>query len=174
MTFGPEENLRRCIATLLLALASALLLVAPAFAAFGFEEVAQRAQELARKPHVPTPVTLPAELKNLSYDQYRDIRFNPERALWRKDGLPFELAFFHLGKYQTLPVQIHEITAQGVRHVAFDRRDFDYGKNTLSPSNWGDLGFAGFRVHYALNNPAYKDELVVFLGASYFLSLIHI
>ena len=34
--------------------------------------------------------------------------------------------------------------------------------------HWGDLGVAGFRVHYALNAPDYKDELVVFLGASYF------
>jgi glucans biosynthesis protein len=31
-----------------------------------------------------------------------------------------------------------------------------------------DLGFAGFRIHYPLNTPAYKDELIVFLGASYF------
>src|SRR3546814_8792860 len=31
-----------------------------------------------------------------------------------------------------------------------------------------DLGYAGFRIHYPLNNPEYKDELAVFLGASYF------
>jgi periplasmic glucans biosynthesis protein len=41
----------------------------------------------------------------------------------------------------------------------------------LSPQTWGDLGFAGFRAHYPLNNPAYRDELVVFLGASYFRAL---
>src|SRR5690606_8309517 len=43
--------------------------------------------------------------------------------------------------------------------------------NTLSPARWGDLGFAGLRVHYPLNTPAYKDELIVFLGASYFRAL---
>ena len=31
-----------------------------------------------------------------------------------------------------------------------------------------DVGFAGFRIHYALNDPKYKDEVTVFLGASYF------
>lgn len=35
----------------------------------------------------------------------------------------------------------------------------------------GRSGFAGFRTHYAVNNPQYKDELIVFLGASYFRAL---
>src|SRR5207244_9185410 len=36
------------------------------------------------------------------------------------------------------------------------------------PKIAANLGFAGFRVHYPLHSPAYKDELIVFLGASYF------
>jgi periplasmic glucans biosynthesis protein len=140
--------------------------------AFGFDDVAERARQIAAKPYVAPTGTLPAELKNLDYDGYRDIRFNPQRALWRKENLPFEVMFFHLGKFQTLPVSINEITPDGkARHIAFDRKDFDYGRNKVSPQKWGDLGFAGFRVHYALNNPAYKDELVVFLGASYLRAL---
>jgi glucans biosynthesis protein len=138
---------------------------------FGFDDVAKQAQLLAQKPYVANPQVLPAELKKLSYDQYRDIRFRPDRALWKREGLPFELMFFHLGKFQTQPVRINEITDQGVQHIAFDQGAFDYGKNKLSTKSWGDLGFAGFRVHYALNSPAYKDELVVFLGASYFRAL---
>src|SRR5690606_9268799 len=43
--------------------------------------------------------------------------------------------------------------------------------NRLSPEKWGDLGFAGFRVHHPFNDSGYKDELVVFLGASYFRAL---
>ena len=39
----------------------------------------------------------PAELAALTYDQYRDIRFRPDHALWRSESLPFELMFFHLG-----------------------------------------------------------------------------
>ncbi len=152
-------------------LAFALMLASQAHAAFGFDTVAERARQLAAQPHVAAKVALPAELKALNYDQYRDIRFKPEKALWRKEGLPFELMFFHLGKFQTQPVSINEIVGGEVHHVAFDRQDFNYGKNELSPQGWGDLGFAGFRVHYALNNPAYKDELVVFLGASYFRAL---
>jgi periplasmic glucans biosynthesis protein len=164
-------NVRRTATRALLVFVLAVLCLRDAHA-FGFDDVAERARAIAAKPYVPPKEQLPAELKNLDYDGYRDIRFNPQRALWKKENLPFELAFFHLGKFQTLPVSINEIAADGtVRHIAFDRKDFDYGRNKVSPEKWGDLGFAGFRVHYALNNPAYKDELVVFLGASYLRGL---
>jgi glucans biosynthesis protein len=169
--FAPTESIVRRTATRAWLVFALAVLCAWDARAFGFDDVAERARQSASKPYAEPVVQLPAELKALDYDGYRDIRFNPERALWRKEGLPFELMFFHLGKFQTQPVQIHEVTPQGVRHIAFDRADFNYGKNKLSPARWGDLGFAGFRVHYALNNPAYKDELVVFLGASYFRAL---
>jgi glucans biosynthesis protein len=139
--------------------------------AFGFEDVATLARQQAQSPHRTSSRAAPAELQALTYDQYRDIRFRPERALWRRENLPFELMFFHLGKFQTDPVRINEITPTGVRHIPYATADFNYGKNKISPQKWGDLGFAGFRAHYPLNGPKYKDELVVFLGASYFRAL---
>jgi glucans biosynthesis protein len=139
--------------------------------AFGFDDVASRAQAQAREPYQPGTRKPPPELAALTYDQYRDIRFRPERALWRNENLPFELMFFHLGKFQTEPVLINEVTPQGVNHIRYRSAEFDYGKNKLSPQSWGDIGFAGFRAHYALNDRRYKDELVVFLGASYFRAL---
>ncbi|OWQ93943.1 glucan biosynthesis protein D [Roseateles aquatilis] len=140
--------------------------------AFGFDEVAERAKALAAKPYIAPPDTLPAELKNLDYDQMRDVRFKPDRALWRDQKLPFELMFFHLGHYQTQAVRINEIVGGQARPVPFRREDFDYGKNRqLSPQKWGDVGFAGFRAHFHLNGDKYKDELIVFLGASYFRAL---
>ncbi len=137
--------------------------------AFDLDDVAAKAKQLASQPYQARTSSLPPDLKALSYDQYRDIRFKPEQAQWRADKLPFELMFFHLGKFQTQRLQINEIDEQGaVRHLPFDRADFDYGKNKLSPENWGDVGYAGFRAHYPINTAAYKDEVVVFLGASYF------
>ena len=79
--------------------------------------------------------------------------------------------FFHLGLYQREPVLINEVSPQGTRHIPYRTADFDYGKNKVQPQSWGDLGFAGFRLHQHLNSPAYKDELVVFQGASYFRAL---
>lgn len=159
---------RRALAILsLLALATH----AAAASAFSFDDVAARAKTQAQAPYRSVSHKPPAELQALTYDQYRDIRFRPDHALWRAEHLPFELMFFHLGKFQTEAVRINEITSQGVRYLPYDSADFNYGKNKLSPKSWGDLGYAGFRAHYPLNSTAYKDEVVVFLGASYFRAL---
>lgn len=139
--------------------------------AFTFDEVAEQAQIQARQLYRSSSRKAPAQLQALNYDQYRDIRFRPDRALWRADKLPFELMFFHLGKFQKESVRIDEVTPEGTRHVPYRASDFDFGKNKLSPQSWGDLGFGGFRAHYALTGSGYKDELVVFLGASYFRAL---
>jgi glucans biosynthesis protein len=152
-----------CAALLFTALGNAL--------AFEFEDVSKRAQANAQTPYHTDAQKPPSALAALTYDQYRDIRFRPDRALWRADEQPFEVMFFHLGKFQTEPVIINEVTAQGVQHVPYRADEFDYGKNTLTPQTWGDIGFAGFRIHYPLNSDQYKDELAVFLGASYFRAL---
>jgi glucans biosynthesis protein len=139
--------------------------------AFDFDDVAELAQLQARQAYRSSSRKAPPQLQALSYDQYRDIRFRTDRALWRADKLPFELMFFHLGKFQKESVRIDEVNADGTRHIPYRASDFDFGKNKLSPGSWGDLGFAGFRAHYPLNGGEYKDELVVFLGASYFRAL---
>ena len=149
-----------------------LLLAAQAAWAFDFDDVAQRARELAAAPYKRGP-GLPKELQGLDYDRYRDIRFKPQRFLWREAKLPFELAFFHPGLYFDQPVRLHEVSAEGVREIRFDPEAFDYGANKLDPAKLRNLGlgFAGFRVHFPVNTPKYKDEVLSFLGASYFRAL---
>jgi glucans biosynthesis protein len=171
--FAAPYSQAACRARRALALVGLLLTVlhgGPA-AAFGFDDVAARAKLQAQGTYRSISRKPPAELQALTYDQYRDIRFRPDHALWRPEDLPFELMFFHLGKFQTESVRVNEITPQGVRHIPYQSADFNYGKNKLSPQTWGDLGFAGFRAHYPLNGGEYKDEVVVFLGASYFRAL---
>lgn len=152
-------------------LAAALVAGAAQAQGFDFDSVTRLARERAEKPYRAASDKLPADLAKLNYDQVRDIRWRPDRALWRAEKLPFEAMFFHLGLYQKEPVLINEVTPQGARHISYSRADFDYGKNQVKPEAWGDLGFAGFRLHNHLNSNAYKDELVVFQGASYFRAL---
>ena len=155
------------------ALAAALLAGVPQARSqgFDFESVTRLARERADQPYRAAGDRLPPDLARLNYDEVRDIRWRPDRALWRSEKLPFEAMFFHLGLYQKEPVLINEITPQETRHISYSRADFDYGKNQVQPQAWGDLGFAGFRLHNHLNSKAYKDELVVFQGASYFRAL---
>ena len=149
-----------------------MLLPAHGARAFDFNDVAGRARELASTPY-KRPPALPKDLQGLDYDRYRDIRYKPERFLWRGTNLPFEVAFFNQGLFFDQPVRIHEITGNGAREIGFDPDAFDYGANKFDPAKLRGqgLGFAGFRVHYAVNNAKYKDEVLVFLGASYFRAL---
>ncbi len=152
-------------------IAAPLLAFGPAHA-FDWDQLTHIAQVRAAEPWRESSDKLPGPLASITYDQLRDIRFRPERATWREQKLPFEAQYFHLGLYQTQPVRIHELMPDGqVRHLPYRTEDFHFGANRFDTSTWGDLGHAGFRLHYPINNVAYKDELVVFLGASYFRAL---
>jgi glucans biosynthesis protein len=153
------------------AVALALLAFQPHAWAFNFEDVATQAKTLAASPYKKPKAELPKALQDLSYDQYRDIRFNPDKALWRDAKLPFEVAFYHPGRIFDTPVRINEVVGKAVRPIPFDPKSFDYGANKLNPKDLSGLDFAGFRVHYPVNTPKYKDEVLVFLGASYFRAL---
>jgi glucans biosynthesis protein len=159
-------------------------LPAPAAAAV-IDDVAAKAQALAArayvapKPALPRPVNPAASAADpngaMSYDQYRDIRFREDQALWHDAGLPFQVMFFHPGFVHTETVTIHEVSPAGAtgkpadRVLGFDTRLFDYGRNT--PPEVTFDGFAGFRVVYPLNRGDKRDEVVAFLGASYFRAL---
>ena len=106
-------------------------------------------------------------LKDLGYDDYRKIRFRPEMALWRDKHL-FEIQLFHLGFVHRLPVRINLIQDNQIVQVLMRPEMFDYSDVKLPQDLPTDLGFAGFRLHYPLHTPDYKDEVAVFLGASYF------
>lgn len=150
-----------------------VLLLRPlgAEAAFGFEAVASRAQALSQQDYAAPSNDLPKELRELDYDQYRDIRFKQAQSVWRKQNLPFELQLFHPGLYYNAPVKISLISNGRAAPLGFNAELFDYGKNKLDRSKLKGLGYAGFRVHYPLNSTRYKDELLVFQGASYFRAL---
>ena len=140
----------------------------PAAEPFGFAAVARLARERASQPFEIRSPKLPPSLAKLTYDQYRDIRFRHTDALWRGQSL-FEVQFFHRGFNYARRVQISEVYEGAAHPIEYNSAWFEFGKLTRPPANLPpDLGFAGFRVHYPLHTPAYKDELIVFLGASYF------
>lgn len=135
---------------------------------FGLQDVEHMAKELAAQPFVDTKGQVPPALKSLSYDQWRDIRFDPEKSLWRDDKLPFELQFFHPGLFYDRTVAINVVEKNVPTRLAFDTAVFNYGRNAFADQIPSDMGYAGFRVHFALNTKNYLDEFLVFLGASYF------
>src|SRR6185312_1224571 len=94
-------NLKRILfglrLTLLCTLASGVLSAAIEPVTVNFDYVRSLAEADITVPYQAPPDDLPARLGALTYDDYRNIRFNPAQALWRDDGLPFQLQFFHRG-----------------------------------------------------------------------------
>lgn len=109
-------------------------------------------------------------MKDLTYDQHRDIRFVRENGPWYGKRLPFEVQFFHLGSLFQVSVPINEVIDGKAKPIDYSPAFFNYGKNDLKITD-NHLGYAGFRLHNPLNSPTYYDELVSFLGASYFRAL---
>lgn len=135
---------------------------------FGYEDVVAQAVALGERPFDAGGLTIPPELSKLGYDEYREIRFRRDRAFWRDGGSDFRLLPFHLGFLHDKPVQVHIVRDGLAIPIPFQTGLFEYGKvpvpKQLSPS----LGFAGFVVTTTLNKPTVQDELIAFLGASYF------
>lgn len=135
---------------------------------FGFPQIQELAKQRAAHAYRPMPDNLPEALAKISYDQYQNIRFRPESALWRGQSL-FEVQFFHRGFTNKQRVNIFEVTAEGVSPIAYHPQYFTFERLPPRLSRIGhNLGYAGFRVHFPLEHPADKDELIAFLGASYF------
>ena len=133
--------------------------------------VAQMAAEVAREPYEPPREQVTGFFRQLSYDQYRRIRFLPDASLWRADNLPFQVQFFHPGYLFSQTLELNEFTPTHTQPIPFSVKSFDYQE--LKPSFWArrGLNFAGFRVIHELNEPGKWDEVISFLGASYFRAL---
>lgn len=138
---------------------------------FGYENLVVMARDLAAGPFQESGKNIPAFLLALDYDQWRDIRFKPEASVWRSDNLPFEIQFFHPGFFYDRAVTINLIESGQIRPAPFSTDLFNYGANDFKEKIPADLGFAGFRLHYPINRKDIRDEVAVFLGASYFRSL---
>lgn len=136
---------------------------------FQFKDAVNRAQQLSQQPFVDVSnQKVPEFLKKIGYDQWRDIRFRPDKAFWRDSKEPFTVEFFHQGFLYQQPVIVHYIDASGVHEFPFSPSLFSYGKSDFGASVPADLNFSGFRIHFPINKPDYQDEVAVFLGASYF------
>ncbi len=140
-------------------------------ASFSFDHVAGKARELAKEPFKDPFGRIPPFLLEINYDQWRSIRYKPEHSLWRDEKLPFEVQFFHPGFYYNIPVTIHIVSPSGVTTLPFSAEMFDYGTNDFKARVPNTVGYAGFRLHYNILSKTYKDEFLVFLGASYFRAI---
>jgi periplasmic glucans biosynthesis protein len=164
--------------TLLVGIVAASSALAPAMAqqsaepakpapSFGYDDVVKRARDLAGAPFDAQIPALPDSLARLDFDAWRDIRFKSDKLLLEAGG-PFRLELFHLGHLYKRPVTVNILRDGLTLPVPYAANLFDYGRNKIDGALPINLGFAGFRLHYPLNAPHVMDEVIAFLGASYF------
>ena len=145
----------------------------PRPAPFSFDLLAEEMRVLAGQPAEAPARVEGSFLNELTYDDYRNIQFNPTRARWRGEDSTFQMAVFHMGWLFNEPVTVFEVAGGMSRELQFSTDDFLYhnGLDQKIPLHEQMPGVAGVRLNTALNRPDVSDELVAFLGASYFRAL---
>jgi glucans biosynthesis protein len=135
---------------------------------FSDDFVRNLARTLAAQPFVDENIEMPEGFDVSTYDQYRDIRFNTERSVWKGEEHKFSFDLFHSGFIFRRPVDIYVVEAGRQAKLDYDPSLFIFGPRVKAPDAGIDLHYAGVRVRYPINNPDVNDEFLVFQGASYF------
>src|SRR5882672_3183081 len=174
---GPAGVVVRCSMRVASSLASlvCLLLASAGSAAWAqsapatFASVEAMAAKLAAEPY-KQPASIEGDMRRLTYDQYRALRPRPDTALWRDGHSLFRAEFFPAGFIYEQPVQIFVVEGGKATPLAISADQFDFsGTGLKQPPQ--KLELAGFRLLQPLNRPGKFDEVVAFLGASYFRAI---
>jgi glucans biosynthesis protein len=134
---------------------------------FSFDLLRARAQALAKTAYVEAKPPAANVVGAINFDAIQKIRFRPDFALWRQGPGDFPVRFFHLNRFNTLPVALHAVSGDTAQPILYAPRYFDYGEARLGKALPSDLGFSGFRV---MNGPGAEIDWLAFQGASYFRS----
>ncbi len=158
------SNFRPCI----FAAAAALTLSGAAQASaetFHFSALEKRAGHLAREPYDVQMPRIPAFLEHLNPAQYAEIQ--DVDPYWSTSRGNFRVQFYLPGRFFPRPEKISEIVDGRARLIPLRLQDFTFG--SLHPQGLSkNLGYAGFRLLYPLDNPPHHNEFISFLGGTYF------
>jgi len=135
--------------------------------AFDFDLLRAKAKQLAAAPFEAEKPPVPELVTTIDFDAVQKIKFRADRAVCADGASSFPIRFFHLDKFNGLPVRINVVSDGMAREVVYSREDFDYGDPRLAASLPADLGFCGFRV---MNDRDADTDWLAFQGASYFRS----
>lgn len=139
---------------------------------FDYDALTAQMQNLASQPFAAAASTLPEVLGGLDYDGYRKVQFDAERARTLTPA-PYQVHAFAPGWLFQEMVELFEVSGGEAHAMVFAGEDFDFHDEAVRAALAGAEfpGIAGFRINSPLNKADVYDELVSFLGASYFRAL---
>ena len=134
---------------------------------FSRDTVVEIARKLSQAPFIE-PQKVPEALAKIDYSTYRKINFQQNAAIWGGTPTSFSIQLFAPGFIYKELIDI-EVVENGksfpveVSESSFRVPDESIGKMLAEVGK-----YAGLRLHYPINRNDYKDEFIVFQGASYF------
>ncbi|MDK3074884.1 glucan biosynthesis protein G [Sedimentitalea sp. JM2-8] len=138
--------------------------------AFDRDYVIALAREMAASDYRARDM-VPEAWRDLTYEQYKLIRFRPEAALWYGTDTPFNVDFFTPGLYFPRTVKVETVEGGTATPVAFDLAMFEKSDSVPELPVDETLGFSGLRLRTEMHRPGLTDEFCVFQGASYFRAI---
>jgi periplasmic glucans biosynthesis protein len=141
---------------------------APARTKFTPDTVMELARRLSKEGHSIKQLDDNSPLRQISYDQYRDIRVDPEHAVWRNEQVPFRVDVLPAGFLFQSPVSIGLVENGTAREITAPPGAFLLGPLVEKQLAKQSIPLSGFRIRSLINTRAVWDEFLVFQGASYF------
>lgn len=130
--------------------------------------VVDLAKRTAAAAYLPRKLDGSPALQQLTYDQYRDIRFKPEAAIWRNEQVPFRIELLPAGFLFQQATTISVVESGTANDVTGAASMFALGPHVAKLLANQNLPLSGFRLRTLLNTRSVWDEFTVFQGASYF------
>ena len=144
---------------------------------FSFDDVVARAREAATLPYSRPLMKMAEPFADLTYDQFRAIRFRDDRRLFTDGGRAFQMDLMPPGFSFQDRIEIYTVVNGEARPIPFSTDYFSFHPDYFpdagggTPSEIEAMGFSGLRFRFPLNRPGVWDEVAVFQGASYFRAI---
>ncbi len=141
--------------------------VMPVPEGFSWTKVKDEAQKLASSAWVDHGSQVPQRFGELSYEQYRDIRWKREQQVWRDQNRGFSVEPMVAASIYNRAVQINLLEDGQPLALPFDTERFDWGASVKPPEEGVALNYSGVKLRRP-SDPDRYPEFAVFQGASYF------
>lgn len=136
----------------------------PGFSWARLKEEAHRLAGAAWSGNAPQP---PQRFADLSYEQYRDIRWRREMQIWRNENRGFSVEPVIAASIYRAGVELHLVEDGSALPVPFDRERFDWGPQVKPPEDGVTLPYSGVKLRRP-TDPERFPEFAQFQGATYF------
>ncbi len=135
-----------------------------------FDMVRQRAGELAKKAY-SAPGKAEPFMRDLTYDDYRKIRFREDKTLFAAPGQPYQAKLDTRGSLFETPIRVNIVRDGVIEPYPYKSSDFNFDTLGFSDEQKQKLELAGFRLVAPLNRASKLDEVISVKGASFFRAL---